>query len=191
MDIYDTKALKRLQSKLAPQENGCLLFTGDGSEPKFYPHRKGTQSGTTPNKPRILYKGSQIAPQRVAWGLASGVDPRQVKLISIPTCGNPLCCKLEHIHAHGVEKTLVEVTLPLARRIHAALQANPNLTQVELDDVVAGRTPEEVEIDPDADIMSLLRDLGPDHGQDLETISMMAGRPVTQDHLERFANGLV
>jgi hypothetical protein len=196
MDTYDTKAKQRLEKFLQPLEfTDCLIYRGSGSEQRIsYRTRFRKNSGRARIKPQIealkfRYRDKLLAPQRVTYGLAHGVDPRTIRK-PFAKCGNPLCCNADHLLPAGDADAIPKaspVTIEIADRILAHYK--PGMTQSQLDDIVAGK-----EADPDQAVWDFLEPF-PDYramGLDLEILQQ--GYPdLTQNHLDRWEarHGLV
>ena len=84
---------------------------------------------------RTQYKGKQILAHRLAYCLAAGVEPNQIKgMVVRHRCDNPGCINPEHLELGSTQDNMNDMT-ERGRRVRGELVGNAKLTAEQIDEI--------------------------------------------------------
>ncbi|MBB1606501.1 hypothetical protein A9972_22060 [Pseudomonas sp. UME83] len=81
---------------------------------------------------RTQYKGRQILAHRLAYCMASGIEPEQIKGVVIRhKCDNPSCVNPDHLEPGTTQENMNDMT-DRGRRVRGELVGNSKLTEEQI-----------------------------------------------------------
>lgn len=84
---------------------------------------------------RTQYKGRQILAHRLAYCMASGIEPEQIKGVVIRhKCDNPSCVNPEHLEPGTIQDNMEDMTVR-GRRVRGERVGNSRLTAEQINSI--------------------------------------------------------